>query len=85
MQEMTDDLPEDGPISVPLLEVKSSWTCTVSMSTAEEAVTQSKQIQNICDVIVKSMLMLGAGKTPDVGEYELSSCLSSSSPTLTLL
>ena len=34
---MTDNLPEDGAISVPLLKVKSSWACTVSMSTAEES------------------------------------------------
>ena len=36
VQEMTHHLPEDGAISVPLLEVKSSWTCTVSMTQRAE-------------------------------------------------
>ena len=53
---MTNYLPEDGAVSVPLLEVKSSWSYTASMTTAEEAVTQCKRAQNVCDV--NSMLML---------------------------
>ena len=38
VQEMPNYLPEDGAVSVPLLEIKSSWTCSMTM--AEESLTQ---------------------------------------------